>query len=320
MHAHYAVICYLVAQVVTSTPLHLNDDDCINGDEGLEWLSQRMSDASAIICRQGGHPPFMKSTYWAAQYVNNASVTVFPASSLDVSYAVQATRRTPLGNGYAFVCGGHALTGASTSIGFLIDLARLNHTTVLHDFSISDITTDKTVVMYEGGVKSLGLQMATNGTGWTAVSARASGVGMGGFTTGGGIGFAAGAYGYALDRLVALEVVLPSGRIVLATKTNQFLDLFWAIQGGSGQFGIVTKFYQEAFRTPSAVKVGYYVVANESSAQSYRNTEVFFREHSDPFSLVYYALAYLPRGWPNVKGDEIQYQTIRLLVTLWYVQ
>lgn len=73
---------------------------------------------------------------------------------------------------------------------------------------------------------------------------------MGGFSTGRGIGSMSNAYGYAIDRLVALEIVLPSEELVFATKTNQNSDLFWAFQGGSGQFGIVTKFYQKAFRTP----------------------------------------------------------------------
>lgn len=85
---------------------------------------------------------------------------------------------------------------------------RLNHTAVLHDCSISDIATNKTVIIYEGGVTSLDLRKTTNGTGWTAMSARASNVGMGGLTTGGGIGLAAGAYVYALDLLIELEVVL----------------------------------------------------------------------------------------------------------------
>ena len=88
-------------------------------------------------------------------------------------------------------------------------------------------------------------------------------------------------------------------------------------QGGSGQFGIVTKFYQKAFQTPSAVKVGFHVIADRAVAQSFRNTESFFRQHSDPFSLMYYALAYLPAGWPHAKLGERKFRTIRLIVTLW---
>lgn len=306
----------LVSSCFAATGLDVQGD-CVDQDPGLHWLATMLSEDSTIVCSETALPAESKGRYWAAQHVQNASIVVYPANSQDVSIAVQATRKTPLGTDYAFVSGGHSLTGASSSAGFLIDLKILNRTTVLRDFPDPVTRLNTTVVMYEGGATSLGLQLATNGTGWTALSARTSTVGMGGFSTGGGIGFLANAYGYAVDRLVALEVVLPSGELVFATKTNQHSDLFWAIQGGSGQFGIVTKFYQKAFQTPSAVKVGFNVVANGSVPQSFRNTESFFRQHSDPFSLMYYALAYLPAGWPHAKVGEKEYRTTRLIVTLW---
>jgi FAD/FMN-containing dehydrogenase len=317
------MILYLVLSLsvlahscLASTDLNVGSI-CVDKDPGLRWLATMLSENSTIACSEQGSSAESEDRYWAAQVAKNASVVVFPSSSQDVSYTVQATRKTPLGIDYAFVSGGHSLTGASSSAGLVIDLKNLNRTTVLRDFPdpITQLATP--VVMYEGGVTSLGLQSATNGTGWTALTARASTVGMGGFSTGGGIGFMANAHGYALDRLIALEVVLPSGEIVFATKTNQHSDLFWAIQGGSGQFGIVTKFYQKAFQTPSAVQVGFHVIADRSAAQSFRNIESFFRRHSDPFSLMYYALAYLPAGWPHAKPDEREHRTIRLIVTLW---
>lgn len=83
---------------------------------------------------------------------------VFPANSQDVSYTVQATRTTPLGRDYAFVRGGHSLTGASSSYGLVIDLEYLNHTTVLRDFTDPITRLGTTVIMYEGGATSLGLQ------------------------------------------------------------------------------------------------------------------------------------------------------------------
>ena len=127
----------------------------------------------------------------------------------------------------------------------------------------------------------------------------------------------ANAYGYAVDRFIVLEVVLPSGELVYATKTNRFSDLFWAIQVGSGQFGIVTMSYQKAFRDPKDVRVDFHVVANNSVDQSFRNTESFFRQHSDSFSLMYYALAYLPVGWPNAKVRKEEHRTTRSIFTLW---
>ena len=47
-----------------------------------------------------------------------------------------------------------------------------------------------------------------------------------------------------------MEFVLPSDQVVLATKSNKYSDLLWALQGGGGQFGIVTTFYEEEAAEP----------------------------------------------------------------------
>lgn len=139
----------------------------------------------------------------------------------------------------------------------------------------------------------------TSGSGYAALMARVSSVGVGGFTTGGGIGFLAGAYGYATDRLRAVQVVLPSGQIVLATKKNQYSDLFWALHGGNGQFGICTTFYQEAIPEPLSVSVAAYFLPNDAitSQQAINNTVAWFAQNKDPFSLMYWATGVLPSSF-----------------------
>ena len=68
-------------------------------------------------------------------------------------------------------------------------------------------------------------------------------VNVGGLTLGGGWGLSARKFGLASDNVLAAEVVLADGKIVRATKNNQFSDLFWALFGsGGGNFGIATRF------------------------------------------------------------------------------
>lgn len=277
----------------TVTSLCTVQGDCIHADPALQWLSTKLSTNAVISCRGSQLQLYNQGRYWGEQCGKNATVAIFPITRDDVSLAVRASGLTPLGRDLSFVSGGHGQSNASSTTGFIIDLSWMNRTEILHKVTLNDTPVD-TAISYQGGANWRQVYDVTNGTGYMLVGARDDSVGVGGFSTGGGIGYLAGAYGYAVDRLRALEVVIMSGEIVLATKTNRYSDLFWALQGGNGQFGVVTNFWQEAVPEPAQTEIGIWVIANASLDQAYANMEEWFECNKDPFSTIYYAVGYLP--------------------------
>ena len=75
-------------------------------------------------------------------------------------------------------------------------------------------------------------------------------VGIAGLTLGGGIGWLVRKYGLAIDALRAVEIVTADGRILTASE-DEHADLFWAVRGGGGNFGIVTRFQFELYPVPA---------------------------------------------------------------------
>ncbi|WP_219151694.1 FAD-binding oxidoreductase [Amycolatopsis sp. TNS106] len=92
-----------------------------------------------------------------------------------------------------------------------------------------------------------------------------SSVGVGGLTLTGGVGWLVRRHGLALDNLVAAEIVTASGQ-VLAIDAEHHADLFWAIRGGGGNFGIVTRFTFQAHPLPGTVRYGTITTAKPSTA------------------------------------------------------
>ena len=134
--------------------------------------------------------------------------------------------------------GGHGTSGASTNAGGLVlDLSRLD--------SVEVVDPAAALVRIGGGATwgSVAEALATHGLALT--SGDTVSVGVGGLTLGGGIGWLVRKYGLALDSLVAAEVVTANGDVVTASE-SEHPDLFWALRGGGGNFGVVTQFTFEA--------------------------------------------------------------------------
>ncbi|MBX3070134.1 MAG: FAD-binding oxidoreductase [Thermomicrobiales bacterium] len=159
------------------------------------------------------------------------AVIVRPVTAEDVSTAVLFAQEHDLE--IAVRSGGHSLAAHSVVQGaMVIDLSAMKKVKVDPLTQIARVQGGATSGDIVAAAQPLGLALSTGDT---------RSVGIGGLTTGGGIGLLARKHGLTIDSLVSAEVVLADGRIVRASETEH-PDLFWAVRGGGGNFGIVTEF------------------------------------------------------------------------------
>jgi FAD/FMN-containing dehydrogenase len=168
---------------------------------------------------------------------------VRPADAADVSTAVAFARDAGLE--LSVRSGGHDSLGRSTNDGGLVIDLR----------SLADITVDGDLVTVGGGAVWGDVAAALAPHGLALSSGDTKTVGVGGLTLGGGVGWFVRLWGLAIDSLESAEVVLADGRVVTASATSE-PDLFWAIRGGGGNFGVVTRFTFRAHPLPDGVVSG----------------------------------------------------------------
>ena len=173
--------------------------------------------------------------YDEARRVYNAMIDRRPAvivrctNAADVTAAVDFARE----NGLALAVrgGGHSVPGFGTVDGGVVaDLSGMRAVTV---------DPAKRTARAEGGATWGDFNEATAAFGLATTGGIISTTGVAGLTLGGGIGYLARGFGLSCDNLVSAEIVTADGKMVTASE-NEHADLFWAIRGGGGNFGVAT--------------------------------------------------------------------------------
>jgi FAD/FMN-containing dehydrogenase len=159
------------------------------------------------------------------------AVIVRVADAADVSRVVSLARESGLE--LAIRSGGHSGAGHGVSEGgIVLDLS---------DMRALDIDVERRSAWAQTGLTAVEYTTATGAHGLATGFGDTGSVGIGGLTLGGGVGYLVRKHGLTIDDLIAADIVTADGE-VLRTDAEAHPDLFWAIRGGGGNFGVATRF------------------------------------------------------------------------------
>ena len=168
---------------------------------------------------------------WNAMIDKRPLLIVACAGVADVIATVNFARdsRLPL----AVRGGGHSIAGNGTcDAGVVLDFSRMKSVRV---------DPERRTARAEAGVLWQELDHETQAFGLATTGGTVGDTGIAGLTLGGGFGWLGGKYGFTVDNLLSVDLVLASGDLV-TVSAEEHPDLFWAIRGGSGNFGVATSF------------------------------------------------------------------------------
>jgi FAD/FMN-containing dehydrogenase len=184
-------------------------------------------------------------TIWNSMIKRRPVLVVRPRSAGDVGETVRFARESGLP--LSVRGGGHNVAGAALSDGGItIDMSQRRGVTV---------DAERQSVRVEPGATWKDVDAATQPLGLVVPSGIISATGVAGFTLGAGFGWTSRKLGFAADNLKSAEVVTADGEVRRASAAENH-DLFWALRGGSGNFGVVTEFDFRAHKHGPEVTAG----------------------------------------------------------------
>jgi FAD/FMN-containing dehydrogenase len=173
--------------------------------------------------------------YDSARVVFNAMIDRFPALIVQCAGVADVRESVMFAREHNLLVsirgGGHGVTGnAVCNDGLVIDLSRMRRVR-------ADPVTQ--TARAEGGATWGDFDRETQAFGLASTGGIVPTTGIAGLTLGGGIGYLNRKYGLACDNLISADVVTADGRVLKASAEDN-ADLFWALRGGGGNFGVVT--------------------------------------------------------------------------------
>jgi len=240
----------------------------MNGSEVTlpQAMVQELSDSLKGKLLLPGNQAYDDARYLLMQaYDKYPAMVVQPTGAADVQHAVNFARDNSLL--LAVKCGGHAAAGTSScDKGLQIDLSQLRNARVDRAAKTARIA---------GGSLLGELDYEAMAHGLVTTAGTVSHTGVGGLTLGGGFGRLGRRFGMSIDNVLEMDVVTPDGKLRRVGPDND-ADLYWALRGGGGNFGVVTSFLFQLHEMQRDVVTGYFAYPLTEAKQVLR----FYAEHS----------------------------------------
>jgi FAD/FMN-containing dehydrogenase len=204
---------------------------------------------------------------WNARIDREPAAVLRATGPADVMAAVDVARTNDLA--LSVKGGGHHVSGSAVCDGgLMIDLSRMNGVRVDPDAATARV---------EAGATWGDVDHETQAFGLAVPGGQDPNIGVAGLTLGGGVGWLSPKYGLTCDNLLAADVVTADGELVRASETVH-PDLFWALRGGGGNFGVVTSFEFQLHEVGPEIFAGSLIFPFEETSRVARRYRAFVRD------------------------------------------